>query len=331
MSIGIAVAIHLLAVGLLAMVPWQIARRGIGGEGVEIVLGQQPARLTPQEAPEQFQDSPMPEQPLLTPSLLPNDSRIISENGLRPWMSATVPELQSGSRAGGPPLQVTDLAGSSVPTGDTVDFELFLDELKKEGLDIAITFDSSGSMQGEIDQVKARIERIGQTLQRLIPSVRFSICTYRDRGDEYVVRGLPLTENLGEVIGFLSEIRAGGGGDEPEAVDEGLRWVVENNSFRDSSRKVILLFGDAPPHYDRQTDCLRIASDFRRAGGVVSTVTCRQSRQLAPLAEIAQLGGGESFLTSDDRQIMSQLVVLVFGSQYRERVLELFELDPAPE
>lgn len=326
-SVSIAVAAHLLVLGLLTMVPWNVARRGIGGEGIEFVLGQVPARPKADAPPDRLLDNPQQEQMQLTANPWQTDSRTTSREGLQPH-AASASGLFSGARSGGPPVQLPDLSGSVLPTGGEVDFELFLDDLKKEGLDIAITFDSTGSMQGEIDQVKSQIERIGLTMKKLIPSVRISICTYRDRGDEYVVRGLPLTENLGEVVGFLSGVRAAGGGDEPEAVDEGLRWVVENNQFRESARRVILLFGDAPPHYSRQTECLRIASDFRRSGGIVSTVTCRQERRSVPLAEIAQLGGGESFLTHEDRQITSQLVVLVFGSQYRDRVLELFELEP---
>jgi hypothetical protein len=41
---------------------------------------------------------------------------------------------------------------------------------------------------------------------------------------------------------------------------------------------------------------------------------------------IADAGGGEAFLTTDERQIVSQLTVLVFGSQHREKVLEAFKL-----
>ena len=41
---------------------------------------------------------------------------------------------------------------------------------------------------------------------------------------------------------------------------------------------------------------------------------------------IAQSGGGEAFLTTDEREIMTQLVVLVFGSQHRDKVLEAFKL-----
>jgi len=325
-AISVAVAAHLLVLGLLAMIPWQLARRGIGGEGIEIVLGQMPARPQPDMAPEKFQDSPMNERAQLTPNLWPADVRWNDALALQSPLSSNSADLSGGSRSGGALNRPINMDVSQMPSGDELAFNFFLAELKKDGLDIAITFDSTGSMQGEIDQVKFQIERIGQTLQRLVPSVRISICTYRDRGDEYVVRGLPLTEDLGQVVGFLSEVRAAGGGDEPESVHEGLRWVLENNQFRDSARKVILLFGDAPPHYQYQTDCLRMASDFRRNGGVVSTVTCRQERRLAPLAEIAQLGGGESFLTTDEREIMARLVVLVFGSKYQERVIDLFEL-----
>ena len=42
--------------------------------------------------------------------------------------------------------------------------------------------------------------------------------------------------------------------------------------------------------------------------------------------QIAQVGGGESFLTSDERQIITQLLVLVIGSHYRSKVLEAFDL-----
>ena len=181
-------------------------------------------------------------------------------------------------------------------------------------------------MQGEIDQVKDQIERIGGVLFKLIPKTRISICTYRDQGDAYVVKGLPLTDNLAEIVLYLSDIQAAGGGDEPEAVDDGLQWSIEKNDFRRRARKVILLFGDAPPRASRVVRCQKMVSDFRNAGGVVSTVTCRKPDRMDEFVSIAQLGRGESFLTQDEQQIMSQLIVLVFGSQHRAKVLEAFDL-----
>ena len=73
--------------------------------------------------------------------------------------------------------------------------------------------------------------------------------------------------------------------------------------------------------------CLQIAADFhRQQKGVVSTVTCRRSVRLPEFEEIAQMGGGEAWLTRNEREIMSQLIVLVFGSKHREKVLEAFDL-----
>ena len=55
-------------------------------------------------------------------------------------------------------------------------------------------------------------------------------------------------------------------------------------------------------------------------------MTCRHGEPLRPFYEIARAGGGEAFLSSDQRQIMTQLVVLVFGSAHRDKVVEAFKL-----
>jgi len=90
---------------------------------------------------------------------------------------------------------------------------------------------------------------------------------------------------------------------------------------------VILIFGDAPPHSDDRDECLRLASDFHRQHkGIISTVTCRRRSPLPEFTEIAEVAGGESFLTTDEREIMTQLLVLVFGSSHRSKVLEAFKL-----
>ena len=90
---------------------------------------------------------------------------------------------------------------------------------------------------------------------------------------------------------------------------------------------MILLFGDAPPHASRNIACQKWASEFRnKQRGIVSTVTCRSGRKLEEFEAIARIGGGESFLTRNEREIMKQLMVLVFGSQHRSKVLEAFDL-----
>ena len=227
---------------------------------------------------------------------------------------------------GGEEFQNSDLARASAG-GGAEDFQGLINRLRRDGLEVVIVFDSTGSMSGEIDTVKAQIERIGRVLFELVPKTRISLCTYRDQGDEYVVKGLPLSSNLQSVSSYLSQCFAGGGGDNPEAVDTGLDWAIHKNDFRPRARKIILIFGDAPPHRTDLGRCIDLAEEFKgQQGGIVSTVTCRASRRMDEFISIAQAGGGEAFLTTNEREIMTQLIVLVFGSRHRDKTLEAFEL-----
>ena len=226
----------------------------------------------------------------------------------------------------GTEFDASDVARSAAG-GGAENFDGLIQRLRRDGLEVVIVFDSTGSMSGEIDTVKDQIQRIGGALMQLVPKTRISLCTYRDEGDEYLVKGLPLVSSIEEVRSYLEGCRAGGGGDNPEAVQAGLDWAIHKNSFRPRARKVILLFGDAPPHREQFGRCLDLAEEFRgQQGGIVSTVTCRASRRMDEFIEIAQVGGGEAFLTTNEREIMTQLIVLVFGSQHRDKVLEAFEL-----
>ena len=325
--IGIgAVGIHLLLLLLFAKIPWNEFRAMSPVRGEMVLIDPLPRQTLSESADGRLESLPVD-------SLLGD---AMSEARASRWAQpiAKLQEKQGAgagasaslSSAGREPLSLELTDRANLLDSAEEDFEDLLVRLKKDGLDIVITFDSSGSMQGEIDEVKDQIERIGDVLFQLVPKTRISICTYRDQGDAYVVKGLPLTDNLGEVVLYLKDIQAAGGGDDPEAVDAGLRWSIENNNFRRRARKVVLLFGDAPPRASRLLQCQKMVSDFRNVGGVVSTVTCRKSNRMDAFISIAQIGQGESFLTEDEQQIMSQLIVLVFGSQYRMKVLEAFDL-----
>jgi len=205
-------------------------------------------------------------------------------------------------------------------------FDEMIAYAKDHGLDVVLAFDSTGSMSGEINNVKQRIMMIGGSLLNKVPRTRIGIVTYRDEGDKYIVHGLPLTDNLRVVYNYLLQIQAGGGGDAPEAVEYGLKWSIANNKFRRNARKVILLFGDAPPHPEDLRLCVRLSETFYHDQyGVISTVTCRTEKPLPEFAKIAKAGGGEAFTIQNSRQLMQELLVLVFGTKHRKEVLEFFD------
>jgi DNA-directed RNA polymerase subunit RPC12/RpoP len=322
-----AVIAHLLTLLTLTLVPWGDFSDGEVGDGEQILIGELSREQLVETVTEKLQNVEIesPSETQATDALQAEMFSPLSDSPL----SVEEFDLTIGSPAtsGSLSFEIQSLNQESVLAGGSEDFGKMISRLQRQGLDIVIVFDSSGSMQGEINEIKNKIQRIGSALYELIPATRISVSTYRDHGDEYVVKGLPLTSKLGEVIDYLEPIEAGGGGDKPESVDEGLNWAVSKNSFRRSARKVILLFGDAPPHQSKTVICQQIASDFRhKQRGVVSTVTCRSDQLLPDFVSISQIGGGESFLTSNEREIMTQLMILVFGSQHRRKVVEAFDL-----
>lgn len=316
---------HLVLLLVLAFI--QFGGSGLQGNGEDVFIGTVPGtqlseneegELTSEDAKQETEserlNDPVDE---IEPPTDPSDDGTLASDLL-------ASPRPSGGASSDFTLGAPSFGGGAEGGGN---WDGMIQSLRRNGLDVVIAFDSTSSMRGEIEEVKSQIKRIGNTLVTLVPKARISLCTYRDEGDDYVVKGLPLTSDIQEIDSYLADIFANGGGDSPEAVQEGLRWAVENNKFRRRARKVILLFGDAPPHLQDLKTCLEIASDFSsQQEGFVSTVTCHLSTPLKEFVDIAQAGGGEAFLTRDERQIVTQLMVLVFGSKYRDKVIDAFKL-----
>ena len=324
---GVAsLVIHLVAFLIVALVQADGGTGGIG-EGEEVQIGVLPMEELSETQEQQLTVSEVEKQQTteqleLADVEAPGSAAAADSTGDLAALSTPSP---SGGDSTSFDLGTVQISGGGSMGGGS--WEGMIGTLRRTGLDIVLCFDSTGSMSGEIDQVKRQIERIGATLTTLVPKARISICTYRDVGDEYVAKGLPLTGSIQDVHDYLSRISAGGGGDHPEAVEEGLYWSVNQNNFRPAARKVILVFGDAPPHPNKLKRCLEIAGDFRgQSKGIVSTVTCHSDEPMPEFYEISAAGGGEAFLARDQRQIMTQLMVLVFGSRHRQKVIEAFKL-----
>lgn len=321
-SVSTLVSLVVHAILLLMLALWTYGGRGLAGEGQEVLIGEMPKAALDESPEEELQSDTSADEPAESLDELTEFEPLEIAD-----LTSNAEDAAAAPIAGGGGATIEFDANVTGFGGAGGDWEGMIESLRRNGLDIVIAFDSTGSMGGEINQVKAQIEEIGTALVKLVPRARISLCTYRDQGDSYLVKGIPLTGDIQEVVNFLDRVSAADGGDIPEAVEEGLRWAVEKNQFRSRARKVILIFGDAPPHDKDLQECLAMASDFARKNqGVVSTVTCRSSRLLREFRQIAEAGRGEAFLTSDRRQIMSAIMVLVFGSKHRRKVLEAFEM-----
>lgn len=148
-------------------------------------------------------------------------------------------------------------------------------------LDLAFVLDTTGSMSGEIREAKERVQQVAEALRSSRPGarVRLGVVAFRDRGDDYVTRFLPLTSDVDAVDAFLSALRAGGGGDGPEDLLSGLAVALGEldwNAAREADRELFLI-GDAPPHLDYTDgrDTSSILDEARERRIVLNTIGCR--------------------------------------------------------
>jgi len=146
-------------------------------------------------------------------------------------------------------------------------------------LDVAFCIDTTASMQGEIDTVKAKVKsmvtKIAQSNRH--PIVRVGLVAYRDNDDNYVTKVFQFSENIDSVVHAISDITADGGGDRPEAVDRGLHAAIHDLQWNNSKKtaKLLFLIGDAPPHSDQpKYDCKQEAEDAIARDIHINTIGC---------------------------------------------------------
>jgi hypothetical protein len=120
-------------------------------------------------------------------------------------------------------------------------------------LDVLFVVDTTGSMSEEIDRIRDTIQEVSRRIRELEakPLLRLGIVIYRDRGDEYLTKRLPFTEDVKAFETALQDVRAAAGGDEPEDVNSALQQAVEAMNWYDGEAlRLVFLIADAPPHLD---------------------------------------------------------------------------------
>ena len=164
--------------------------------------------------------------------------------------------------------------------------------------EVVFVLDTTGSMTGLIEGAKQKIWSIaGGIIQRTGGKVRIGLIPYRDRGDVYVTKYFPLTDNLDQVYSDLQSFRAEGGGDGPESVNQALYEAVTEIQWSRSPRvmRTIFLVGDFPPHMDYPDDVKYPESCALAAKRniVINTVQCGgEPSATPPWQEIAKLTNG---------------------------------------
>ncbi|WP_196139581.1 VWA domain-containing protein [Aliikangiella sp. G2MR2-5] len=173
---------------------------------------------------------------------------------------------------------------------------------KRPVVELVFALDTTGSMSGLINASKEKIWSIASTMAQAqpAPEIRIGLVAYRDRGDEYITKVIPLSSDLDAVYAELLDFRAQGGGDGPESVNEALYKAVHAIQWSQdpTAYKTVFLVGDAPGHHDYADDIPYHQSikAAQQKGIVINTIQAGGDRQMKnEWQKIAALGQGDTF------------------------------------
>ena len=174
----------------------------------------------------------------------------------------------------GAPAEIVDFAG----------------EGEQRPVDVVFVFDTTSSMGGEIDGAIRSSVAFAEQLRAANRDFRLGLVAFGDEIRAIANPDLSLTADAGEFTGWVRQLRAVGGGDDPEASLDALQQATAFH-FRPDAQKVLLLITDAAPHeandgsgYSRLT-AAALAPQLRDAGFVVYAVAAEDPRFTALASE----------------------------------------------
>jgi len=237
--------------------------------------------------------------------------------------------------------------GSGYGHGIGSGFGGFIGELRRKGLDVVLVIDGTGSMNLIIDDVKAKMAQLIQSIHRLVPIARIGIVVFGGKGEKLDAQ--PLTLSPQKLEDFLSHITAKGGGEWEEDTFGAVEYAINKMDWKPYAKKVVVLVGDSPPHKEDFQPLIQLIHKFKDENGTFNTVDVaaeeherferefwlkvhrEEPPKISPLPEfyqqtraaykvLANSGGGSMKSLTKDTHINQQVLILAFGEQWQNAV-----------
>ncbi|MBI2714482.1 MAG: VWA domain-containing protein [Rhizobiales bacterium] len=120
----------------------------------------------------------------------------------------------------------------------------------KPVVEVAFVLDTTGSMGPLIESAKRKIWSITTAIVDANPEadIRMGLVAYRDIGDDYITKTVNITNDIQDLYANLLELKARGGGDWPESVNEALHVGVTKLAWTQGPEicRIMFLVGATP-------------------------------------------------------------------------------------
>lgn len=201
-------------------------------------------------------------------------------------------------------------------------------------IDVAISFDCTGSMYACLGEVRYNIQRLVSDMFKLVSGLRVAIIAhgdYCDAGKTYVTKILDFTNDVSKICNFVQNVERTDGGDAPECYELVLN-KARQLSWQSGKAKAFVLIGDDVPHgptYPGNTQHIDWRNELGllleaniNVYGVHALSGCRRhSKQF--YEEIAAKTGG-FYLTLDQFSQVNDLLLAIAAKQEGDETLEKF-------
>lgn len=119
------------------------------------------------------------------------------------------------------------------------------------GLDLLVSFDTTGSMYPVLSQVRSEVQSFVKDMFDSITDLRVGIIAhgdYCDANNPYTIRILDLTKDQDKICEFIRTTEPTSGGDVDECYELVLNTANNYVSWDNSRDKIFVVIGDANPH-----------------------------------------------------------------------------------
>lgn len=194
----------------------------------------------------------------------------------------------------------------------------------QKNAELVFVIDSTGSMSGAIENVKTRITSFVNSLETQGVNLRIGIVEYRDIEedgmDSTIIHELnhsPWMNSTSEMVEVLNGISAGGGGDYPETVIDGLGYLVDGETipWSSDSYKFAVVLTDAGYKIANRHgfNSLQEVADALLTAGITTSVVTEESEFSTYDALPDTTGGIKADISSDFSTVLADLANQILG------------------